>query len=317
MASYTIEQHVQMIKLYYQKECSTRWPFKVDSPRFGDQIRDDRFGKQSANIRCGDKTRTQKQVCEIINTKYPDRRISQSMVSRMENKSREFGNVPDNPKSGFRRSNFFVFNVLPLTISTPLHSTFPLLKAVLEAHIAYFPTNLGDFSEEQDFSFFYHSPGNLNIARDCMRYVTKLSSESHDRWCPLLYTTFVKVLMVSNCRRTHLVFFFFTPLLSFFFFSFFLVVVVGVLPMSVELRFCDCSSTTSSFFLLMPLALLWTFSTPCWNMPMSGWCMGLIGELSSFCGEPLYSRGEPMLPNMSWDCCSPSITCIECTFRLS
>ncbi|KAJ8956908.1 hypothetical protein NQ318_014326 [Aromia moschata] len=27
---------------------------------------------------CGDKTRTQKQVCEIFNTKYPDRRISQS-----------------------------------------------------------------------------------------------------------------------------------------------------------------------------------------------------------------------------------------------
>ncbi|KAJ8950455.1 hypothetical protein NQ318_010333 [Aromia moschata] len=29
-------------------------------------------------IQCGDKTRTQKQVCEIFNTKYPDRRISQS-----------------------------------------------------------------------------------------------------------------------------------------------------------------------------------------------------------------------------------------------
>ncbi|KAJ8963238.1 hypothetical protein NQ318_018704 [Aromia moschata] len=28
--------------------------------------------------RCGDKTRTQKQVCEIFNTKYPDLRISQS-----------------------------------------------------------------------------------------------------------------------------------------------------------------------------------------------------------------------------------------------
>ncbi|KAJ8949779.1 hypothetical protein NQ318_019009 [Aromia moschata] len=27
---------------------------------------------------CGDKTRTQKQVCEIFNTNYPDHRISQS-----------------------------------------------------------------------------------------------------------------------------------------------------------------------------------------------------------------------------------------------
>ncbi|KAJ8944262.1 hypothetical protein NQ318_013674 [Aromia moschata] len=48
---------------------------------------------------CGDKTRTQKQVCEIFNTKYPDLRISQSTVSRIENKFREFGNVTDIPKS--------------------------------------------------------------------------------------------------------------------------------------------------------------------------------------------------------------------------
>ncbi|KAJ8959378.1 hypothetical protein NQ318_022064 [Aromia moschata] len=50
--------------------------------------------------RCGDKTITQKQVCEIFNTMYPDRRISQSTVSRIENKFREFGNVTDIPKSG-------------------------------------------------------------------------------------------------------------------------------------------------------------------------------------------------------------------------
>ncbi|KAJ8935366.1 hypothetical protein NQ318_012936, partial [Aromia moschata] len=48
---------------------------------------------------CGDKTRTQKQVCERFNTKYPDRRISQSTVSRIENKFREFGNVTYIPKS--------------------------------------------------------------------------------------------------------------------------------------------------------------------------------------------------------------------------
>ncbi|KAJ8959188.1 hypothetical protein NQ318_022450 [Aromia moschata] len=52
---------------------------------------------------CGDKSRTQKQVCEIFNTKYPDRRIYQSTASRIENKFREFGNVTDIPKSGRKR----------------------------------------------------------------------------------------------------------------------------------------------------------------------------------------------------------------------
>ncbi|KAJ8961820.1 hypothetical protein NQ318_021435 [Aromia moschata] len=51
---------------------------------------------------CGD-TRTQKQVCEIFNAKYPERRISQSTVSTIENKFREFGNVTDIPKSGRKR----------------------------------------------------------------------------------------------------------------------------------------------------------------------------------------------------------------------
>ncbi|KAJ8937411.1 hypothetical protein NQ318_012528 [Aromia moschata] len=52
---------------------------------------------------CGDKTRTQKQICEIFNTKYPDCRIFQSTVSRIENKFHEFGNVTDIPKSGRKR----------------------------------------------------------------------------------------------------------------------------------------------------------------------------------------------------------------------
>ncbi|KAJ8962116.1 hypothetical protein NQ318_018073 [Aromia moschata] len=55
------------------------------------------------DVRCGDKTRTQKRVCEIFNTKYPYRRISQSAVSRIENIFREFGNVTDIPKSGRKR----------------------------------------------------------------------------------------------------------------------------------------------------------------------------------------------------------------------
>ncbi|KAJ8956019.1 hypothetical protein NQ318_006295 [Aromia moschata] len=48
-------------------------------------------------------TPDKKQICEIFNTKYPDRRISQSTVSRIENKFREFGNVTDIPKSGRKR----------------------------------------------------------------------------------------------------------------------------------------------------------------------------------------------------------------------
>ncbi|KAJ8935258.1 hypothetical protein NQ318_007068 [Aromia moschata] len=52
---------------------------------------------------CGDTTRTQKQVCEIFNTTYPDRRISHSTVSGIENKFREFGNVTDIPKSAKKR----------------------------------------------------------------------------------------------------------------------------------------------------------------------------------------------------------------------
>ncbi|KAJ8959229.1 hypothetical protein NQ318_022492 [Aromia moschata] len=54
------------------------------------------------NEGCGDKTR-KKRVCEIFNIKYPDRRISQSTVSRIENKFREFGNVTDIPQSGRKR----------------------------------------------------------------------------------------------------------------------------------------------------------------------------------------------------------------------
>lgn len=64
MASYTIEQHVQMITCYYQNEFvsanvaritsilrHTRWPFKVDFPTFGVQIREDWFGKQPTPLR--------------------------------------------------------------------------------------------------------------------------------------------------------------------------------------------------------------------------------------------------------------------------
>lgn len=130
-------------------------------------------------------------------------------------------------------------------------------------------------------------------------------------------STFLEHRSQSNIGKylldTHLVFFFLTPL-SFFFFSLFLLGVLWVLPISVELKFCDCNITTSSFFLFEPLELLLTFSRLGWNMPRSWWC---IGEPSSFWGEPLYSRGDPILPNMSCCCCSPSITWMECTLMLS
>lgn len=49
----------------------------------------------------GDRIRTQQEVCNIFNQKYPDRSpITRSIVSRIETKLRETGNVNDKPKSG-------------------------------------------------------------------------------------------------------------------------------------------------------------------------------------------------------------------------
>ncbi|GFG40862.1 hypothetical protein Cfor_02480, partial [Coptotermes formosanus] len=44
-------------------------------------------------IGCGNMTRTQQEVCDLFNEKYPDRPISQSTVSKVESKFRETGNV--------------------------------------------------------------------------------------------------------------------------------------------------------------------------------------------------------------------------------
>lgn len=49
---------------------------------------------------CGEKTRTQDEVREMFNNKYPQHHISQSTVSRIETKFREFGTVTDLPRSG-------------------------------------------------------------------------------------------------------------------------------------------------------------------------------------------------------------------------
>lgn len=51
-------------------------------------------------IGCGDKTRTQSEVREMFNAKYPDRPISQATVSRIERKFRETGHVRDSSKAG-------------------------------------------------------------------------------------------------------------------------------------------------------------------------------------------------------------------------
>ncbi|KAJ8945579.1 hypothetical protein NQ318_010436 [Aromia moschata] len=51
-------------------------------------------------IGCGNKTRTQQEVCNLFNAKYPDNTIIQSTVSKIESKFRETGDVKDLPKSG-------------------------------------------------------------------------------------------------------------------------------------------------------------------------------------------------------------------------
>ncbi|CAG9834474.1 unnamed protein product [Diabrotica balteata] len=44
-------------------------------------------------IGCGNKTRTQKEVCEMFNDKYPGKQVSQSTVSTIEKKFRYSGHV--------------------------------------------------------------------------------------------------------------------------------------------------------------------------------------------------------------------------------
>jgi Transposase. len=51
-------------------------------------------------IGCGDRIRTQNEVCEMFNLKYPDTQITRSTVSKIERKFREAGHVRDLPRSG-------------------------------------------------------------------------------------------------------------------------------------------------------------------------------------------------------------------------
>lgn len=56
-------------------------------------------------IGCGDMVRTQQEVCTMFNNKYPEQPITQSTVSKIEKKFREFGTVEDLPKSGRPKIN--------------------------------------------------------------------------------------------------------------------------------------------------------------------------------------------------------------------
>lgn len=51
-------------------------------------------------IGCGNKTRSQKEVCTIFNNKYPGQHVSQSTVSKIEKKFRETGHVKNIEKPG-------------------------------------------------------------------------------------------------------------------------------------------------------------------------------------------------------------------------
>lgn len=52
----------------------------------------------------GNKTRSQEEVCEIFNEKYPEQRIRQATVSKIVHKFDEQGNVRDLPRTGRRRT---------------------------------------------------------------------------------------------------------------------------------------------------------------------------------------------------------------------
>ena len=55
-------------------------------------------------IGCGVKQRSQHEVCEMFNNKYPNQQISQSTISRIFHKFEESGTVSDLPRTGRRRT---------------------------------------------------------------------------------------------------------------------------------------------------------------------------------------------------------------------
>ena len=49
---------------------------------------------------CGDKIRSQSEVCTLFNARYPDNQISQGTVSKIFHKFDEHGTVKDLPRNG-------------------------------------------------------------------------------------------------------------------------------------------------------------------------------------------------------------------------
>ena len=72
----------------------------------------------------GDRMRTQIEVCQLFNHKYPDQQISQSTVSRVEQKFRNVGHVRDLPRSGRpNHSEETRLNILLSVEDNPRNST--------------------------------------------------------------------------------------------------------------------------------------------------------------------------------------------------
>jgi len=83
----------------------------------------------------GDRIRSQNEVAQLFNEKYPDMQISQSCVSKIFNKFQEFGHVRDKKRSGHPSTDEDTrLNVLlyasenPITPSTSIAETFDLSR---------------------------------------------------------------------------------------------------------------------------------------------------------------------------------------------
>lgn len=74
-------------------------------------------------VGCGDKTRTQEEVCNLFNAKYPERPITRSTVSKIVRKFRETGHVKQVPNAGRPKMNENVKLNIALSIEENVHNT--------------------------------------------------------------------------------------------------------------------------------------------------------------------------------------------------
>lgn len=83
----------------------------------------------------GDRKRSQQEVCDLFNEKYPNRQITQSTVSKIVQKFSTHGNVKNLPKSGRRNSLTDDIKInLALSIYENPHSSLNLLSRNNESH---------------------------------------------------------------------------------------------------------------------------------------------------------------------------------------